>query len=192
MEIYYAGIGSRETPQDVCRKMFTAGRILWEAGLTLRSGGASGADTAFEFGALCAANGQESVDDAAALRKSPETNWDRIEIHLPYERFNSHPSPRYGSTKEARHIASQYHPRWDILSCTGRDFMGRNAYQILGRDLGTPVSFVLCWTPKGKISGGTGQALRHARDLEIPVLNFGIDEDQYISDYLQEQIERIS
>jgi hypothetical protein len=192
MEIYYAGIGSRETPKDVCRKMSTAGRVLWKAGFTLRSGGAKGADTAFESGALGAANGQVDDDTVHALRKSQETVWDRIEIYLPYQRFNGHPSPLYGTTKEARLIAKQYHPRWDILSCTGRDFMGRNAYQILGSGLDTPVSFVLCWTPKGKISGGTGQALRHAKDLGIPILNFGVDDDQYISDCLQKQIERIS
>jgi hypothetical protein len=172
--------------------MSTAGRVLWEAGFTLRSGGARGADTAFESGALGAANKQANDDAVHALRKSPETVWDRIEIYLPYERFNGHPSPRFGTTKEARLIAKQYHPRWDILSCTGRNFMGRNAYQILGSDLSTPVSFVLCWTLGGKIVGGTRQALRHAKDLGIPILNFGIDDDQHISDYLQEQIERIS
>lgn len=192
MELYYAGIGARKTPEDVCRKMFTAGRILWKAGFTLRSGGAPGADTAFESGALGAANGKDSPDAVHDLHKYPKTNWNQIEIYLPYKGFNGHPSPRYGTTKEARQIAKKYHPRWDILSCTGRDFMGRNAYQILGSGLDTPVSFVLCWTPEGKITGGTGQALRHATDLGIPILNFGVDDDQHISDYLQEQIKRIS
>lgn len=192
MEISYAGIGSRETPKDVCRKMFTAGRILWKAGFTLRSGGARGADTAFESGALGAANGKNSFDESKALRSHADADRTRIEIYLPFQRFNGHPSPRFGTTKEARLIAKQYHPRWDILSCTGRDFMGRNAYQILGSDLQTPVSFVLCWTLGGKPVGGTGQALRHAKDLGIPILNFGVDDDQRISDYLQEQIERIS
>lgn len=192
MEIYYAGIGARETPKNICRKMFTAGRILWEAGFTLRSGGARGADTAFESGALVAANGKNSPDAVHGLHKDDGTNWDRIEIYLPYQRFNGHPSPRYGTTKDARQIAKQYHPRWSNLSCTGRDFMGRNTYQILGTGLDTPVSFVLCWTLGGKPIGGTGQALRHAKDLGIPILNFGVDDDQHISDYLQEQIERIS
>lgn len=187
MEIYYAGIGSRKTPKDVCRKMFTAGRILWEAGFTLRSGGARGADTAFESGALFAATGKESTDEGVYRRKV-----DGIEIYLPYQKFNRHPSERYGTTKAARDIARQYHPNWEILSCTGRDFMGRNAYQILGSGLNTPVSFVLCWTPGGRFTGGTGQALRHAKDLGIPILNFGVDDDERISDYLQEQIERIS
>lgn len=32
-------------------------------------------------------------------------------------------------------------------------------------------SFVVCWTSDGKDSGGTGQALRIARDRNIPVYN---------------------
>lgn len=31
----------------------------------------------------------------------------------------------------------------------------------------------MCWTPEGKITGGTGQALRIAKHYEIPILNFG-------------------
>ncbi|CBW47041.1 hypothetical protein [Roseovarius sp. 217 phage 1] len=191
MEIYYAGIGARDTPQDVCRKMFTAGKVLWEAGVTLRSGGAKGADTAFESGALCAANGEKSSDAVHDLRKDDDTNWDRIEIYLPFKRFNGHPSPRYGTTKAARQIASHFHPKWEILSCTGRDFMGRNAYQILGAGLDLPVSFVLCWTPEGRITGGTGQALRHAKHLDIPILNFAVEDDDTISDFIISTAERM-
>ncbi len=44
-------------------------------------------------------------------------------------------------------------------------------FQVLGSDLETPVSFVVCWTIGGKISGGTGQALRIAKDLGIPIFN---------------------
>ncbi len=167
----YAGIGSRNTPKDICGKMFTAGRAMADLGFILRSGGAKGADTAFEQGAMASA----SYDEANPVL---------TEIFLPYQRFNGHSSPLFGTTKAARQIAKQYHPRWEILGDHAKDFMGRNAYQILGRDLDDPVSFVICWTPKGAISGGTGQALRHATDLGIPILNFATDEDDYISDFI--------
>jgi hypothetical protein len=49
--------------------------------------------------------------------------------------------------------------------------MTRNSFQVLGPDLQSPVSFVVCWTTGGKISGGTGQALRIAKDLSIPIFN---------------------
>lgn len=49
---YYAGIGSRETPEDVCRLMDQIAHELvneWPFWM-LRSGGAKGADKAFERG----------------------------------------------------------------------------------------------------------------------------------------------
>jgi len=177
MEIYYAGIGSRETPQDVCRKMFAAGRAMAELGFILRSGGAARADESFESG----------VDEWA---KSHNTTPPK-EIYLPFKAFRHNPSPLYGSDREARMLAKNYHPRWDILSCTGRDFHARNVYQVLGRDLQTPSAFVLCWTPGGKVTGGTGQALRIAQDRGIPILNFAVDDDNSISDFIFATAERM-
>lgn len=45
----YAGIGSRETPTDVMHQMGNIASYLAGLGFTLRSGGAGGADTAFEL-----------------------------------------------------------------------------------------------------------------------------------------------
>ena len=53
---YYAGIGSRKTPKDICELMTRVARYLYFKGYTLRSGAADGADTAFEIGA-----GQEKL-----------------------------------------------------------------------------------------------------------------------------------
>ena len=47
----YAGIGSRKTPSDVLETMTKIAKRLENLGYTLRSGGAVGADTAFEKGA---------------------------------------------------------------------------------------------------------------------------------------------
>lgn len=49
--IVYAGIGSRETPQEVLEYMTELACVWAESGCILRSGGARGADTAFEKGA---------------------------------------------------------------------------------------------------------------------------------------------
>jgi len=51
MDRYYSGIGSRDTPLDVCRFMTRVAFFLDKKGYTLRSGGARGADSAFEKGA---------------------------------------------------------------------------------------------------------------------------------------------
>lgn len=48
---FYAGIGSREAPEDILTFMKWIGSKLYEKGYILRSGGAKGADTAFAMGA---------------------------------------------------------------------------------------------------------------------------------------------
>ena len=47
---YYAGIGSRDTPKWICEFMTNVAEYLEGKGYILRSGGAEGADTAFENG----------------------------------------------------------------------------------------------------------------------------------------------
>lgn len=51
MTKYYAGIGSRETPGTILNQMNAIAVWLQSEGYILRSGGAVGADTAFERGA---------------------------------------------------------------------------------------------------------------------------------------------
>lgn len=146
----YAGIGSRQAPADVCAFLTRVALRLQSHGYVLRSGGAEGADKAFEAGA---GNAKE--------------------IFLPWKGFNENRSPLYMDNPKAMEIAEKLHPAWDKLSPAAKKMMARNAHQILGKDLNNPVRFVVCWTPNGTGSGGTGQAIRHARSLQIPVIDFG-------------------
>lgn len=58
--------------------------------------------------------------------------------------------------------------------------MARNMLQIMGLGLDEPSKFVLCWTPDGcttkegriKKTGGTGQAIAYADEMDIPIFNF--------------------
>ena len=149
----YTGIGSRETPEDVLASMRFMAKFMAADGHTLRSGGSSGADTAFEQG----------CDEGAGLK----------EIYLPRKWFNRNESRLTEITIESRKMASKFHPNWPNLGDTGRFFMARNAYQVLGFDLKTPTEFIICWTPRGKVTGGTGQALRMAVHYRIPIFNLG-------------------
>ncbi|KKL28628.1 hypothetical protein LCGC14_2373270, partial [marine sediment metagenome] len=79
-------------------------------------------------------------------------------------------------TTEALAMAAQFHPAWRACTPTARKFHARNCYQVLGNDLKTPADFIVCWTPNGKQIGGTGQALRIAREYKIPVINFGSED----------------
>jgi hypothetical protein len=143
MTSYYAGIGSRKTPDDVLEYMTSVATKLNSAGYTLRSGGAQGADTAFAIGA--------------------ETNF---EIFRPED-----------ATKEAIKIASHIHPAWHNCKSYVRKLHGRNVMIILGWYLDSPVEFVLCWTPGGKIIGGTALGIRLAKSKGIDVYNLFNPED---------------
>lgn len=146
----YAGVGSRETPPEVLEIMRKAAGRLSARGLILRSGGARGADKAFESGV--------PADGAK-------------EIYLPWPRYELHSSLLYQPPAQAFEVAAAYHPGWDRLSEGGRKLMARNAQQVLGAALDRPARFVLCWTKDGGPSGGTGQAIRIAAGHGIPVFN---------------------
>lgn len=152
----YAGIGSRKTPHTFAPKMRSIARVLESRGWMLHSGGADRADTWFEQG----------VRDPANAR-----------IFLPWAGFNGHASPLHDVCERAHEIARKYHPKYHRLSADGRLLMGRNSYQVLGPDLASPVTCVVCWTVDGsttgatRSSGGTGQALRIAAAYGVPVFN---------------------
>ncbi len=149
MNFTYAGIGSRETPFDICKLMTKTARKLDRLGFTLHSGGAEGADVAFEVGAS------------------------KKRIFLPWDGFNnkrvdgvSYTVPPFNDE-----LVNKYHPAAHNLKQGGLKLMSRNSYQVLGTDLNSPVDFVVCWTKDGKASGGTGQALRISEDYKIPIFN---------------------
>lgn len=98
------------------------------------------------------------------------------EVFVPWAGFNGLPWVPFNEA-EARGMAARVHPAWSKLSQGARKLHTRNVPQVLGADLASPVEFVLCWTPDGKDSGGTGQALRIARAYDVPVFNLFHRED---------------
>jgi hypothetical protein len=153
----YAGIGSRNTPDNIIDKMIAIGEHLAHKGWSLRSGGADGADHAFEHG----------CDNAGGNK----------EIWLPWKGFNGSKSEFVFTAlpaetrQRALLIASQLHPNWEACLFSARQLHGRNVLQILGADFETPVDRVICWTPAGAFVGGTATALRLAKQYSIPIVN---------------------
>lgn len=143
MNYRYAGIGSRKTPKDVCEQMTNIASILENLGFVLRSGGAVGADKAFERGAKSA---------KVIYRPEHVSRW-----HLEH--------------------AKKYHPAWSKCDDFAKRLHARNSAIILGPALDWPVKFVICWTEDGLASGGTGQGIRIAEDLNIPVYNLNREGD---------------
>jgi len=151
---FFAGIGSRETPPGVEPMIQEVCIFLHKFGYTLRSGGAPGADTKFEVNF----EGEK-------------------EIYLPWKDFNKNQSDLFLDSMnseivyEAREIAKKHHPAWNNLSEAAKKLMTRNTFQVLGQDLKTHSQFVVCWTQGGGIKGGTGQAMRISKSLNVPIFN---------------------
>lgn len=148
----YTGIGSRATPFAVLRIMTRTAKNMAFLGYTLRSGGAAGADTAFEKGA-----------------------GDAKEIYLPWLGFNGNQSLLLPSD-EAFEMAAKFHPAWHNCDERARQFHARNCHQVLGQDLKTPTKLIICWTLAGADGGGTGQALRIAKAYDIKIDNLALPE----------------
>lgn len=71
--------------------------------------------------------------------------------------------------------AARYHPNWQACDEQARMLHARNSLVMVGDWFDQPVEFVVCWTPNAAVTGGTGQALRIASALNIPVFNLAVD-----------------
>ena len=155
---YYAGIGWRETPERYLKVMTQLARRYEQQGYILRSGGANGADSAFEAGVA---------------------NPDNKEVFLPYRGFNKSNSSYWNIPEKAFDIASRHHPSWYGLNPGVQKLMARNVQQIMGKNLDSLSEFVICYTKDGcesqatrtRDTGGTGLAISLASSLNIPIIN---------------------
>ena len=172
--IGYAGVGSRLTPPTVLEHMSKLAEVLANAGFWLSTGGASGADNAFENGAL--------------LARAPVT------VHIPWPQYNHyrpgfdlstntiviHPRPTdtiAGLTYQE--LARRHHPAWHRCSRGARALFTRNVSILAGTtpqgSTPRPIRAVVAFTPNGKShgrpAGGTGHTLRVAGGLSIPTIN---------------------
>ncbi len=136
---YYAGIGARETLNEILKIMKNLSKKLELEGYILRSGHAIGADKAFESGIINNVNKEIFIADQA--------------------------------TPEAIKYASNFHQYWNNCNDYIKKLHGRNAMIILGKDLNTPVRFLICWTKNGKDLGGTGLGIRIATKNNIKIFN---------------------
>ena len=156
MDFYYAGIGSRDIPLEIYQYFEKLGKWFAAKGFVLRSGHAKGSDQAFEKGC-----------DKVKGKK---------EIYVPWKNFEDSTSNLVVVNPLAFDIARKYHPRWHTLHQGAKKLQARNSHQVLGKDLKTAnifSKFIVCYTPNGLGSGGTGQAIRIAKGYGIPVFDVG-------------------
>ncbi len=156
---YYTVAGRRETPTTVYTGLVELSKILRDMGWIARSGGAPGADTA----------GVQALEPK------------HKEVFLPWKGFNGN----YGKecialedmdqslVEEAEAFTARLHPEWYNCLKAAKLFHTRNVFELTGKD-GTNISkFMICYTENGNVTGGTGQTIRIANALNIPVFNIG-------------------
>ena len=165
MERYYTGVGSRETPVDMQMKLVAVAARLAMIGYTLRSGGAKGADRAFQQGAE-SVHGETVIYRAKGKFKHMIPAWcfEEVKRHMPPNR-----------------------PPFDSMEEHTRKLLARNMLQVLGEDGQVPSEFLVCWTPAGLTDGGTGYALRCAVAHGVMTYNLRNPiEEKAFDEFLQE------
>jgi hypothetical protein len=160
----YAGIGSRRTPAEMLPLMTELAKELAAKGYTLNSGAAEGADSAFEAGAST-----KKDIFPGNIKTGKRELMIAEEIH-----------PNWGAMiAAAKRNAIQKGKNPEAAAAYVANLMARNTNQVFGKNLDTPVDFVLAYTPDNLTdytkrtidSGGTGQAIDMASRKGIPVIN---------------------
>lgn len=163
----YTGVGSRSTPAEMLNIIQNVASVLGKQGWVLRSGGADGADSAFEAGC-----------DAVQGSKK---------IYIPWDGFNGMQQDGQsvltldqGDRSGATALVRDVHPAYGMLSRGALALHARNAYEVLGLYLDTPSKFLLCYAPVDKYGvpkGGTRTSWVLAQMYDIPCFNLGNDRD---------------
>lgn len=157
---FYAGIGSRETPEHIQAIMTEIATLLERRKFVLRSGGAIGADLAFEKGVSSSSNKEIFKTDYYFINGKKEY-YNKEDLSF------------------ADQMVKKYHPsKGKMKNIHAYKLHARNTFQIFGCGRLTSNSeFIICYTPDGaeakttEDTGGTGQAIRIAYDYGIPIYN---------------------
>lgn len=172
---YFTIIGSRQTPQSFVDYQTEVALDLLREGYIVRSG--------------CAPEGGDvAATEAVKIHGADEA----AELYIPWEGFDGWRAGDMGNNilcpvsyvnySHARYLAELVHPAWERCSHAARGLHSRNPYQVLGRTLASPSSFVLFWAPTTKnneaVKGGTATAVKIARLFNIPTFNLYIEGDQ--------------
>lgn len=163
---YYTGVGSRETPAVILDLMQEIAFKLACDGYVLRSGGADGADLAFQKG----------------WERGNDELWPTAEIFIPWDGFNGFSHGQDGvvytlnkmpNSQQAEQTAAEIHPVWERLSRGAKALHTRNVYQVLGKNLDNPSHFLICYAKPTKtgVSGGTNTAVQIALQHGVKVFN---------------------
>lgn len=161
--IKYAGVGSRACNATELGLIQKISQHVANRNWLLRSGGAKGADSAFEWGCQQALGHKEIFIPCSPFNGRQSGDMDVFNIPFDMDVFETyvskiHPNPQ---------ALLQPKNRFALLAHT------RNVYQILGPNVDDPVDLVIYCANEhnGVVAGGTATAVHLARSLEIPTYN---------------------
>ena len=147
----YAGVGARKTPNNVLTLMTAIAYKMALCNFTLRSGGALGADTAFEQGAgnrkeIFYAN--DATPEAIAIAK---------QFHPAWHKLSEYPIKLHG--RNSFQVLGRYlDTPANVLICWTPDACKTHAQRGWG-------------------TGGTGTAISIADAYQVPIVNLAHPED---------------
>lgn len=177
--MYYTGVGSRETPAEICGIMEDASYRLARVGIVLRSGKATGADSSFQKGV------ERYVIDSGCQ------NWASLaEVYIPNKYFGERSLKDYWDMDldTIDYMFEQEKLSHEILSTVhNADYLRderqsayrlhrRNIHQVLGPNLEmpSPSKFCIYYCPEtrtGNPKGGTATAVKLAKQYGTRTLN---------------------
>lgn len=161
-----ACIGSRELTEvqlNICQSL---GVWIVRRGHELHSGNAPGADQAY-------ARGGNEVNPALVNLHLPWFKFERHAIHPMNVVWNVDDEHDVPAEKLVmfESLARKHHPAWHRLSQGARKLMVRNSSIIKPPPEFDHVDLVLAWPSDKPGGGGTGQGMRIAQDLGIPLVD---------------------
>lgn len=142
---YYTGVGSRSTPRDIQDIMTALAKKLQAEGWTLRSGGADGADAAFERGAGTRKEifrASDATPEAMEIARRHHPAWDRCSFY-----------------------ARRLHGR-NAFQVLGRSLDAPSGFLVCWTPDGCTGS-----ADRSVRTGGTGTAIAIAESVGVPVFN---------------------
>ena len=150
-EIYYTGVGCLETPPDILDLMTRIAQKMQRYGIILRSGGAIGADMAFERGAGSLKQiffASDATPEAIAIAARFHPAWHRVRVKGQY--------------------VVGLHGR-NVFQVLGRDLQSPSRGLICWTRDGCVSHSARCFD-----TGGTGTAISIADAYGVPISNLAI------------------
>lgn len=168
----YGVVANPDAPDNILSLIGAIATRLEAMGYTLRTAGGNGLEEAFE--------------------KTTETK----EVYLPWRNFNNRQSKFTRNMPEANDVVRPFAPSFDTLKPAVQAIIASKAHTVLGKDLKSPIQFLITYTADGcetvgnktAKTGFSGTSIAIASSMRIPVFNLkNADAVDRLKQYLSSQ-----